>query len=274
MAIIRRQTSLPHGGSKGPKGGGSQSGGRHGRTESLWLRYRRTRNAKTRNQLLERYRGIVEGMAMAMVVRLPRSVDVQDLTHAGMWGLMQAIENFEPERGIHFLTFMRLRVRGAMLDELRSLDYLPRLFRRRRRALQEAEVRLREDLQREPNDAELADELGVSESVFRLRFSPMTLSSIGNGPADVTDGEGDTDGLQELADDQLESPIEALHRQDLLAKIEASLQPVEWKVLRLHYLEGLSGKEVARRLRLSASRVCQIHGRVLSRLKTRLQPAD
>ncbi len=249
-----------------------ESGRVHRRTESLWAHYRRTHSAKTRNLLVERYRGIVEAMAAALAGRLPRSVDVQDLTHAGVWGLMRAIENFEPERGIHFLGFMRIRVRGAMLDELRSMDYLPRLVRHRKRELDAAHARLRQALNREPSDAELAGELGVSEVVLRRRFAPAPLPGQAipraRRASDDDDGDG---GLDDLVDEQLESPLEALNRRDLLEKIRTSLQPIEWKVLELHYLRGLSGKEVARRLRLSASRICQIHCRVLSRLKSRLE---
>lgn len=269
MATIKRtKASL--------RNGSSRNGGRNGsptswKTESLWAQYTRTRSDRMRNRLVERYRGIVEGMAFGMAGRLPSSVDVQDLAHAGMWGLMQAIENFDPERGIQFLSFMRIRVRGAMLDELRTMDFLPRLVRHRRRALDEACAQLRQTLRRDPTDAELAEALGVSETNLWRRFSPAPPSDlVGQRLRDLRlDGES-VDALEELVDEQLESPVEALNRQELLEKIKESLQPIEWKVLQLHYLEGMSGKEVARRLRLSASRICQIHGRVLSKLKTRL----
>jgi len=224
-----------------------------------------------RNRLVERYRGIVESVAFSMAARLPSSVDVQDLVHAGMWGLMQAIENYEHERGIQFLTFMRIRVRGAMLDELRNLDFLPRLVRRRKRAFDAAETRLRETLLREPSDAELAEALGVPESTLWKRFSPAPPVR-GQRRRDLRLEGGGTDGLDDLVDEHVESPLDALDRQEMVEMIRASLQPIEWKVLELHYLDGLSGKEVARRLRLSASRICQIHGRVLSKLKARLAP--
>lgn len=243
------------------------------KTESLWARYRRTRSDRARNLLVERYRGIVEGMAMAMAARLPSSVDVQDLAHAGMWGLMQSVEHFEPERGINFLAFMRIRVRGAMQDELRTMDYLPRLVRHRHRALHAAEQKLRETLRREPSDAELAAVLGVSEADLWRRYCSALPAEISHqqmrGPADGNDGSSE-DFLEDLVDEQHENPIEVIDRREMLEKIQASLQPIEWKVLRLHYLEGMSGKDVARRLRLSASRICQIHGRVLSKLKSRL----
>lgn len=271
MATIKRtKASLRNGKSQNGRRNNGSSNTRD--TESLWAQYRRSRSDATRNRLVERYRGIVESMALAMAGRLPSSVDVQDLKHAGMWGLMQAIENFQPERGIQFLSFMRIRVRGAMLDELRNMDFLPRLVRSRRRALDAAAAQLRQTLRRDPTDAELAEALGVSESNLWRRFSPAPPSDlVGQRLRDLR-LEGDAaDALDELVDDQLESPVEALNRQELLEKIRETLQPIEWKVLRLHYLEGMSGKDVARRLRLSASRICQIHGRVLSKLKTRLK---
>jgi RNA polymerase sigma factor for flagellar operon FliA len=225
-----------------------------------------------RNRLIERHRPSVEDMARGLRLRLPRSVDVQDLVHAGLWGLMQAIENYREERSDQFTPFMRIRVRGAMLDELRNMDYLPRLYRIRMRRREEAASRLRVELDRDPSDAEVAEDLGVSESRLRQFFSlRATVHNMPNRLADPERDEGtELDLLGSLADDGQEAPIEVLNRRELIEKIEAALQPIEWKVLRMHYLEGKTGKEVALALRLSASRICQIHGRVLSRLKSRL----
>lgn len=240
--------------------------------EQLLSRYRRSHSVKLRNSLIERNRKTVEGMARGMCMRLPRSVDLQDLVHAGMWGMIQAIENYREERGDHFAPFMRIRVRGAMLDELRNMDYLPRLYRTRIRRREEAVSRLRTALDRDPSDAELADDLGVSETRLRRFFSQQTpIHNIARraGESDRDDGH-EIDILGLLADTEQEAPIEAINRRELIEKIESALQPIEWKVLRMHYLEGLTGREVASKLHLSASRICQIHGRVLSRLKSRL----
>lgn len=235
--------------------------------DSLLRRYRRSANVATRNELVEHFRGDVAAIARSLALRLPRSVDVQDLVHAGVWGLMQALESYDPKRGIAFGPFMRRRVRGSMLDELRNLDYLPRLYRQIHRERDSAVVALRGSLGRDPSDAELAAEIGISEA--RLRRVATTVQPY-DSPA--TNGRRDGNGsIDSLPDDGLESPLEALDRQDLLAKIERTLQPIEWRVLEMHYFEGLPGKEIARRLRLSASRICQIHGRVLSRLKVSLR---
>lgn len=243
-------------------------------TEVLLARYRcrpgslRTRLA-LRDELVERHRPIVEAMAHSLASRLPPSVDAQDLVHAGVWGLMQAIDSYLPERCDAFTAFMRIRVRGSMLDELRHMDFLPRLYRRRLRERESAVARLRMTLEREPTASELASELGITEAALMRRFEPSLLRA----DRGVDRGE-ELDEVEMLADTAEESPIEAINRQDLLNLVRANLEPVEWKVLQLHYLEGMTGKQVARRLRLSAARICQIHGRVLDRLKAQLAASD
>lgn len=240
----------------------------------LLRRYARRRSVPLRNQIVELHREIVEAMARSLALRLPPSVDPQDLVHAGMWGLMQAIDKFDVERCVEFTAFMRIRVRGAMLDELRHMDYLPRLYRRRIRDREQAMAHLRIELARDPSEAELAQELGVSlEQLHRGYADRAVMQTAGQIEGAGDDPDDGFDSMDRLADDDSESPLESISRQDLLAKIQSSLEPVEWRVLQLHYFEGMSGKEVARRLRLSASRICQIHGRVLDRLKQRLQPA-
>lgn len=238
-------------------------------TEQLLERYRLRRSRKLLDEVVERHRNTVEAMALALAARLPRSVDVQDLLHAGMWGLMQAISAYEPERCDRFEAFMRIRVRGAMLDELRHMDFLPRLFRRRVRERDAARARLRMELEREPTDSELAQALGITEDAL-LRCPASTVVRSGHHE---DDGEEEHDQFEHLADDGVESPIEVLLQKDLLDVIRRSLDPVEWRVLQLHYLEGMTGKQVARKMRLSASRICQIHGQVLDRLKQRLTAA-
>lgn len=238
--------------------------------EALLARYRRRRTLALRNEIVERCCDIVESMARTLALRLPPSVDAQDLAHAGMWGLMQAIEKYEPSRCDQFTAFMRIRVRGAMLDELRNMDFLPRLQRRRIRDREAALGRLRMLLAREPSEVELAAELGVSVAELQRAFQQQPAQA---RAAKTAPGDSLGESLELLPDDGQESPIEAINRQDLLAMIRDSLEPIEWKVLQMHYLEGMSGKEVATRLRLSAARICQIHVRVMDRLKARLGTA-
>lgn len=261
-------TTRRNGGSRAER---STAQGTRSASMVLLRRYRRRRSVAVRNELIEQFRQHVEAIARTLCMRLPKSVDVDDLVHAGVWGLIQAIDSFDIDRGTSFEVFMRRRVRGAMLDELRNMDYLPRLYRHRMKALDAAEQRLRDTLAREPSDAELAEELGISESRLRVSYGRAPtlrpLDPIRGGFAES----GDRDGMDSLVDDDWMNPLDALDRQDMLEKIEASLQPIEWAVLRMHYIEGMSGKDVAAKLRLSAARICQIHVRVLSRLKARLR---
>lgn len=234
-------------------------------------------DTSARDELLKLHVGIVHFIARRLARSLSDEADLDELVSAGHFGLMAAVDGFDESRGLAFTTFAATRVRGAMLDELRTMDFLPRLYRRRLRDRERALAQLRRDLGRDPSDAELATALGVSQAVLQRSYQPKGELQLGggggNGEANGDNDGDDRDAMDRLADDDLESPIEAIHRRELLAKIQMSLQPVEWKVLQLHYLEGMSGKEVARRLRLSAARICQIHGRVLDRLKHRLRAA-
>lgn len=241
---------------------------RRSTTEQLLARYSLRRSRAVLDEVVERHRVTVETMAYGLVAKLPRSVDVQDLVHAGMWGLMQSIASFEPERCDSFDSFMRIRVRGAMLDELRHMDFLPRLFRRRVRDRDAAKARLRMELEREPTNSELADDLGITEHALMCCPDSRVLRSVHWRDADASE-----DQFDHLADDGIESPIEAITRQELLDLVRKNLEPIEWKVLKLHYLDGLTGRQVAQRLRLSASRICQIHVAVLDRLKQQLTAA-
>ncbi|HIE70248.1 MAG TPA: sigma-70 family RNA polymerase sigma factor [Planctomycetes bacterium] len=237
-------------------------------TEQLLERYRLRRSRAILNEVVERHRSVVESMAYTLVTKLPRNVDVQDLAHAGMWGLLQAVSSFEPERCSSFEAFMRQRVRGAMLDELRHMDFLPRLFRRRVRERDAASARLRMELEREPTNSELADELGISEDALLRCPESKVIRSV-----HWREHESGEDHFEHLPDEAIESPIDVITRQELLELVRKNLEPIEWKVLKLHYLDGLTGREVARRLRLSASRICQIHVAVLDRLKQQLTTA-
>ncbi|MEC8252669.1 MAG: sigma-70 family RNA polymerase sigma factor [Planctomycetota bacterium] len=234
-------------------------------TEHLLASYRLRCSRKVLDQVVERHRSTVESMARNLAARLPRSVELQDLIHAGMWGLMQAISTYEPDRNDSFSAFMRIRVRGAMLDELRHLDFLPRVFRRQVRERDAARARLRMELEREPTACELAEALGVTEQELLHCPESKVMRSV-----HWREGDAEEDHYEQLEDDAVESPIEALTRQELLEMVRKHLDPIEWKVLKMHYLDGLTGRQVAQRLRLSASRICQIHVQVLDRLKQEL----
>jgi len=240
--------------------------------EDALRRYRHRKSSRLRDQVVAELHATVDSMARRLSSRLPPSVDLHDLVHAGVSGLIQAIENYDPQRCDQFAAFAKIRIRGAMLDELRSMDALPRPYRRRQREREAAVLRLRAELQREPSDAELAQALGVSLQDLQRLYAKQGEQHSACGPID--DETGATDGMDLLADQAVEAPFELASQKELVAKIQESLDPIEWKVLQMHYLEGMTGRDIARRLRLSASRICQIHGRVLDRLKQQMADRD
>ena len=236
--------------------------------EDALRRYRRRKSPRLRDQVVAELHATVDAMARRLSSRLPPSVDLHDLVHAGVSGLIQAIENYDPALCDQFAAFAKIRIRGAMLDELRSMDSVPRPLRRRLREREAAAQQLRSELQREPSEAEVAAALGVSLADLQSRYSQKGEQQAVGGTGDEESGAFDV--MDSLADQGTELPIESASRQELVAKIQESLDPIEWKVLQMHYLEGMTGRDIARRLRLSASRICQIHGRVLDRLKQQM----
>jgi RNA polymerase sigma factor for flagellar operon FliA len=242
--------------------------GRHAEQSNEWLlaKYRRTKDVRLRNMLVERFRPEVEDVARKLHHRLPRHVDPQDLEHAGIQGLIHAIERFDHRRGRNFVAFMLLRVRGSMIDELRAGDWLPRPQRVRMVRRNAAIQRLRGELGREPNDDEVAIDMSMTTQAYQVTFGA---SRSGNPGAGRGSDDGD-DGFDHMCDPDQESPLEDLYRQETVARVLALLSPVEMRMVKLHYFDGLKLNEVARKLKLSPARICQIHGQVLARLKSRL----
>lgn len=229
--------------------------------EALARRYARQPDRAVLERIVRACRDTVAARAARLAARLPAHVDAADLCDAGMWGLLQAVATYAPARGERFAPWAELRVRGAMLDELRRADFVPRRLRRRLRARADALSRLRLLLQREPTGGELAAELGVSEDELARLRAPRRL------PIDFA-GDGD-DGAAAvaLADASLPSVEAGLLRREAVERIRAALAPQQWRVLELCFLEGLTGREAARQLRLTPSRVSRIRSDALLRLR-------
>jgi RNA polymerase sigma factor for flagellar operon FliA len=217
-----------------------------------------------RNELVERYRPEVEEIARRLHQRLPRRVDPQDLALAGIQGLIHAIERFDQRRGRDFSAFMAMRVRGSMLDELRACDWLPRSLRELMTRREAAILRLRGELGHEPSDQDVAVRLSMKMEEYQSTF--------GGPPSDWSPGgeEGAPEPFESMTDPDQESPLEGLYRREILARVQSLLSPVERRLVKLHYFDGLKLGEVARKLKRSPSRICQLHGRVLARLKMKL----
>jgi RNA polymerase sigma factor FliA len=235
----------------------------------LWAAYRRRPNAAKRNSLVESYRPFALEIVRRFAVRLPRTVELSDLETAGSVGLMNAVESFDPERGVRFEAYCELRVKGALLDELRQQDWLPRPWRSRLERHKRAVERLRAEKNGEPNEDELARELDMTLLAYR-RFFGYALPGAPTG-AHASGEDEDAFSLDVVPDTQSEAPGEKLTREDLLRLVAQRLSEQEYRIVYLRYWEELSMREIGQLESLSESRVCKIHSRLIERLKDRFR---
>jgi RNA polymerase sigma factor for flagellar operon FliA len=217
-----------------------------------------------RNVLVTQYIHCVDKVARRLARKLPRHVDVDDLRSAGMLGLIEAAERFDATRGEKFETFAEFRIRGAMLDDLRSRDSLSRDMRRVCSELRDATASLANQIGRAPSEVELASHLGVSVEEVRARQAKLTGWSVVGwddaGPA----------FLEHTADDHAPDPCEVTAQRELFAQMIGHIETLPEKmqqVLALYYCEDLNLKEIGHVLGVTESRVCQIHGEATKRLR-------
>lgn len=222
-----------------------------------------------RDRLVQETLPLVARVASAIGSRLPHSVERSDLTQAGVLGLLDAAEKFDQAKGVRFRTYAELRIRGAILDSLRSLDWVPRSLRRQRRELQRAESLLEAKLGRTPTDEELASvmELSLAElGAARERVRRAEVASFGKESFDRV--------VALTIDPSSPDPHELLERREiesLLARTIEKLPVKERLVLTLYYHEELTMKEVGRVIGVNESRVSQIHGKAVEKLRHRLR---
>lgn len=236
----------------------------------LWDAYRVHPSDANRNRLVERYQAFVQELVSRCAARLPRAIDRGDLETAANVGLMAAIAGYDPARGVPFESYCECRVRGALLDELRNEDCLPRLWRQRIEQHRRALDVLRGELGREPRDEEVAQLMGMELDQYELVFG----TSLPGAPTrrdQLKDRSVDDRDLEIVEDTRLQSPDDRLSRDELLRLVSQRLSETEYRLVYLRYWEGLGMREIGQMMRLSESRVCKIHGRLIERLKERLR---
>jgi RNA polymerase sigma factor for flagellar operon FliA len=219
------------------------------------------------DDLISRHAALVKRIAFHMINRMPDSVQVEDLIQAGMLGLLEAASHFDASQGASFETYAGIRIRGAMLDELRKLDWTPRSVHRKFRAVSEAIRKLESELGRDPSDHEIAHELGIDLAEYHRILVDSTSSRLYS--VDVLEEQGDYQTPQSDA----ESPLESLSRdeyQHQLAEAIRLLPQKEQLVMSLYYDDELNFREIGQVLEVSESRVCQIHGQAMMRIRTRM----
>jgi len=248
-------------------------GGPH---EALWRSYAKTHNPAQRNELMELHLQVVHFTAERLLLTLPRSIELEDLKSAGVFGLMDAIDGFDIDRGIKFKTYCSTRVRGAILDELRSQDWVPRLVRLRAHQLTKAQARLEAVHGRIPTDAEMADVLDVGLPDYLAMVQEARAHTVRSLSETWDDGSGDqaVEKIDYLKDPGAPDPAEILNQKDVMIAMIRSLSKREKEIILMYYRDGLTMKQIGQLMSLTESRVCQIHSNVMKKLKVHLEGAQ
>ena len=238
----------------------------------IWEQFYKTRNDRFRNLLMEHYRHIVRYAAERLHSKLPNKVELDDLISAGIFGLMDAIDAFDPARGVKFETYCSPRIRGSILDELRSMDWVPRLVRARAHQLAKATQSLETHLGRKPTKEETAEELDMDMAEFnRLQrdANAVGLVSLNTKYAD-DDGEKDIREIDIIKDKRSRDPLTEAQKRDLKNLLTKGLTRAERLIIVLYYYEEMTMKEIGVTLDLSESRVSQMHSSIVQRLKAQM----
>ncbi len=244
--------------------------------KDLWRRYKRDGDDRARERLVVAYSPLVKYVSGRMASGLPAHVEEADLISYGLGGLISAIERFELEREIKFETYAITRIKGAIIDELRSLDWVPRSVRARARAIERANTKLEHKLQRAPTDEEMARELEMTVTEFQdalLQISNSTVAAL-DELWTVSDASGDQvsllDTLQDPGAPDPAHVIDATDLKDRIADAIARLPEREKLVVALYYYENLTLREIGEVLGVTESRVSQLHTKAVLRLRGRM----
>ncbi len=244
------------------------------RVEELWAAYLETGDRQSRDRLILHYSPLVKYVAGRVYSRLPNSVDHADLVSYGVLGLIDAITKFDLDRGVKFETYAVPRIRGAILDELRSIDWVPRSVRSKARAADQAYSKLEHLLRRSPTDEELAAELGISSTELDALMRQTARAGVAQLDEVLYSGGQGERTLGDTLADAGESPgatVEMAEMRRLLARSITGLADRERTVLTLYYYEGLNLSEIGEILGVSESRACQIHTKAVHQLRYRLR---
>ena len=248
-------------------------------TQALWQEFRRTNDRALRDRLILTYAPLVKFVAGRLGATLPAHVDEQDLVSYGLLGLIGAIERYDPDREIKFETYAIMRIKGAIIDELRSLDWVPRSVRARAREIERAIVDLERSLMRAPTDAEIAAKVGISEDELEKSLSDISRSSMAAldelwSPQGGGDQVALIDTIEDREGPQPETALDATETKEAMAEAIAGLPEREKIVVTLYYYEGLTLAEIGQVLGVTESRICQMHTKAVLQLRGKLADGD
>ncbi len=238
---------------------------------NLWEEYSRTKAADIREELIINYIDIVKFIAGRLYASYGSNVEFDDLVSYGVFGLMDAIDKYDITRGVKFETYAQLRIRGAIIDQLREMDWLPRSVRQKSKEIEKAYYDLERELGRPATDEEMADNLGLSLEDFQKKiqnitaYSIVSLDDLLEQKREITTGEDDN---------QIETPENAVKNNEIKEMLIAAINNLpekEKKVVSLYYYDELTYKEIGKILSISESRVSQIHTKAIIRLKNKIK---
>jgi len=243
--------------------------------EELWAAYKKNRDPVIRESFIKQYAPLVKYVAGKVAANMPQSVEFDDLVGFGVFGLIDAIDKFDSEKNVKFKTYAVTRIRGAIFDELRSIDWVPRSVRQKSREIEDAIMQVEAKLGRPASDAEVAASMGISDD----EFSKAMLKVSGTAIMSLSDVWYSADESEKITvADSIESPGSlnpdaVIEREEIKRVIVESIQELpdkEKKVLVLYYYEDLTLKEIGKVLEVTESRVSQLHTKAILRLRAKL----
>jgi RNA polymerase sigma factor for flagellar operon FliA len=244
--------------------------------QDLWQEYKKTGDTPLRERLILHYSPLVKYVAGRVGVGLPPNIEQADLVSYGIFGLIDAIDKFDLDRAIKFETYAISRIRGAIIDELRAIDWIPRSVRYKAREVEKAYAKLEGDLHRTPSEAEVAAEMGIRLEDLHTIFSQVSFVNVValDELLSVGGEKGDKLSLVDtLEDTRAEDPVLAFESEEtkfLLAKAINTLPEREKIVVTLYYYEGLTLAEIGQVLGVTESRICQMHTKAVLQLRGKL----
>ena len=255
----------------------ARASGEAGVLDGLWTALKSTGSKEARDRLIVHFSPLVKYVAGRVSVGLPSYVEQADLISYGMFGLIDAIEKFEPQRERRFEAYAVTRIKGAIIDELRAMDWVPRSVRSKAKSIETAYAKLEGQHLRAPTDAEVASELGVSEDDLQTMFAQISFVGLVALDEILSVDRGESTTLGDTLADPGEGPMaayEVVEMRQLLASAVDRLGEREKTVLGLYYYEGLTLAEIGDVLGVTESRICQIHTKAVLQLRARLRKQD
>jgi RNA polymerase sigma factor for flagellar operon FliA len=241
--------------------------------QEVWEEYHRSSSEDIRNYLMEKFLPLVRYNAERIHQKLPDEVDIEDLMQAGTFGLKDAVDAFDLERKVKFETYCAPRIRGAILDELRSMDWVPRLVRHRTARFEAVRQQIEMETGENPTDTEVANRVGLEGEEFdklKRDGTPVSVRSLTQRCFSGENGK-DVREIDVIRDESQSNPLTEMARRDLKEFVTKGLNRAERLIVVLYYYENMTMKEIGATLALSESRVSQMHSSILLRLKAQMQ---